>query len=62
MFLEKQKADTDAIYYKESKQLENIEQKLSKDYLRFIMLDALSSNLTAYLGKSIPQFLQADVQ
>ena len=48
------KAKTDATFYKSSKDLETLQQKLSNEYLESVTVDALVNNVKFYLGDSVP--------
>jgi len=61
MYLIRAKAETDAQFYIANKELETIQQKLSKEYLQYEGMQALSANLKVFIGDQIPEYINFGV-
>lgn len=59
--MEKQKAYTDAEFYKISKEIEANNKKLTPDYLKYVALVNLSNNTKFYFGESIPKYISSNI-
>ena len=55
--LEKKKAETDARYYKETKEIEANLMKLTPEYLKYSLIMGITNNTKIYFGESIPKFI-----
>lgn len=55
--LEKKKAETDAKYYKETKEIEANLLKLTPEYLKYSLILGITNNTKIYFGESIPKFI-----
>jgi regulator of protease activity HflC (stomatin/prohibitin superfamily) len=55
MYLNKTTSEVDAEYYSNIVELQTLTEMLTESYLNYQAVDALTSNLTLYLGDSIPQ-------
>ena len=63
MYLNKTKSEVDADYYSSIVELQTLNEMLTESYLNYQAIDALTSNLTLYLGDSIPQlYIPKDTQ
>lgn len=56
MYLNKTMSEVDAYYHSNLVELETLNEMLTEDYLNDKALEALTSNVTLYLGESIPQY------
>jgi len=56
-FLNKALAEADAQFYIASKELETVQQRLTKEYLHFETIQALTTNLKLFLGDQIPDYI-----
>lgn len=61
IYLEKQKAYTDAEFYKISKEIEANNKKLTPEYLKYVALVNLSNNTKFYFGESIPRYISSNI-
>ena len=59
--MEKQKAYTDAEFYKITKEIEANNKKLTPEYLKYVALVNLSNNTKFYFGESIPKYISTNV-
>ncbi len=59
--MEKQKAYTDAEFYKISKEIEANNKKLTPEYLKYVGLVNLSNNTKFYFGESIPKYISSNI-
>ena len=55
--LAQKKAETDAKYYKEVKEIEANEKKLTPQYLKYALIQGLTNNVKLYFGESIPKYI-----
>lgn len=55
--LAQKKAETDAKYYKEVKEIEANEKKLTPQYLKYSLIQGLTHNVKLYFGESIPKYI-----
>ena len=55
--LAQKKAETDAKYYKEVKEIEANEKKLTPQYLKYSLIQGLTNNVKLYFGESIPKYI-----
>lgn len=62
MELAKKKAETDAKYYKELKEIEANSKKLTPEYLQYVMYQSLTSNTKMYFGSSIPAYIGENIK
>lgn len=60
--LAKKKADTDAKYYKEIKEIEANAKKLTPEYLKFMLIQGLTNNTKMYFGNSIPTYIAENIK
>lgn len=56
MALDRTKIETDAEFYKATRELETLQQKFSKEFLESTAVDALVSNVDFYIGNDIPDY------
>ena len=57
IYLSKQKAITDAEFYKQKKQIEANQEKLTDKYIRYESLKSIEPNQKYFFGDSIPSFI-----
>lgn len=57
MELAKKKAETDAKYYKEIKEIEANTKKLTPEYLKYTLIQGITNNTKLYFGESIPKYI-----
>ena len=57
MELAQKKGETDAKYYKEVKEIEANERKLTPQYLKYTLIQGLTNNVKLYFGDSIPKYI-----
>ena len=60
--LANKKSKTDAQYYKEIKEIEANEKKLTQQYLKYALIGALTTNVKFYFGNSIPKYIDASLK
>lgn len=51
------KMEADSSYYKEIKEIEANEKRLTENYLKYLWLQSLSNNTKIYFGDSIPKMM-----
>jgi hypothetical protein len=61
MYLEKQKAITDAEDYKVKKEIEANNKRLTPEYLMYHRIIHLANNTKFYFGESIPKYIGANI-
>lgn len=57
---EKVKSEADSAYYKEIKEIEASEKRLTENFLKYQWLLSMSNNTKLYFGDSIPKFLDTN--
>ena len=57
MNFDKIKSDADSYYYREIKEIDANEKRLTDQYLRLKWLESLGNNTKLYFGESIPKYL-----
>jgi hypothetical protein len=60
MNFDKIKSDADSYYYREIKEIDANEKRLTDQYLRLKWLEALGNNTKLYFGDSIPKYLASN--
>jgi len=60
MNFNKVKSEADSAYYKEIKEIEANEKKLTDSFLKYTWLQAISNNTKLYFGDSIPKFINTN--
>lgn len=54
MYLDREKSKVEANYYKNIKELETSQEKLSPEYIRYESIKAMTSNLVVNIGSQVP--------
>jgi len=60
MNFNKVKSEADSAYYKEIKEIEANEKRLTDSFLKYTWLQAISNNTKLYFGENIPKFINTN--
>lgn len=60
MYLERIKNEADAAYYKQLKEIEASQKRLTPAYLKSQWMNAFTNNTKVYFGESIPKYLSVN--
>lgn len=61
MYLEREKATSEASHYRTLKEIDANTKRLTPEYLQKIAIESMASNTKLYFGTSIPAFIHENV-